>query len=97
MLITFYILFFVPEKTKVLKTSSDVESELSTFDSDDDELVIYPSQVVSILKDIIQNQHLKTYILFLVTTCACYSIDSNVSQVYMTNEVSTLYLTTFFS
>ena len=33
------------------------------------------------------NENLKIYILFLITTCACYSIDGNVSQVYMTNEL----------
>ena len=89
MVITFYILFFVPEKNKVLKTSKgDVEADASTdSDSEEEELTILPSQIFSILGDILSNENLKIYILFLITTCACYSIDSNVSQVYMTNEL----------
>jgi hypothetical protein len=45
MVITFYILFFVPEKNKVLKTSKgDVEADASTdSDSEEDELTILPS------------------------------------------------------
>ena len=89
MVITFYILFFVPEKNKVLKTSKgDVEADASTdSDSEEEELTILPSQIFSILGDILSNENLKIYILFLIITCACYSIDSNVSQVYMTNEL----------
>lgn len=89
MLITVYILVFVPEKKKISK-EKDVEAELSTdgSESDEEELVIYPSQTLSILKDILTNENLKTYIVFLIVSCACYTIDSNVSQVYMTNEVS---------
>ena len=84
MLITLYVLFFVPEKIKVQVEDEAVEEE-------EDEVVILPSQVPSILKDIMQNKHLLVFVSFLLTTCACYSIDSNVSQVYMTDEVSINY------
>lgn len=45
MLITFYILFFVAEKNKSLKTKEgDVEAEDSTdSDSEEEELTILPS------------------------------------------------------
>ena len=82
MVITFYILFFVPEKNKAPKSHSkgDVEAEASTdSDSDEEELTILPSQIFSILGDILSNENLKSYILFLIVSCLCYSIDSNVS------------------
>ena len=83
MFITIYILIFVPEKIKIQE--EDIES---SGQEDEDDLLILPSQVPSILKDIAKNKHTITLVVFLLATCACYSIDSNVSQVYMTNEVS---------
>lgn len=55
-----------------------------------------PSQVPEILKDIAQNKHTITLVVFLVATCACNSIDQNISRVYLTNEVSVSNFTNLF-
>jgi len=81
MVITLYILMFVPEKNKAQVEDSAVGGD------EEEEVEILPSQVPSILKDIAYNKHTITFVMFLIATCACNSIDSNVSQVYMTNDL----------
>lgn len=80
--ITFYILIFVPEK----KYSNVGQEE--DKDDEEEELVIYPSQSFAIIWDIMSNPHLLKYLGFLFFTCACYSIDGNVTSVYLTNELN---------
>ena len=81
MAITFYILAFVPEKKYA---SVDQEDK----DDEEEELTIYPSQSFSIIWDIMSNPNLLKYLFFLFFTCACYSIDNNVTSVYLTNELN---------
>lgn len=82
MVITFYILIFVPEKKY-----SGVGQE-DNKDDEEEELVIYPSQSFAIIWDIMSNPNLLKYLIFLFFTCACYSIDGNVTSVYLTNELN---------
>ena len=81
MAVTFYILVFVPEKKYASVGQEDVEG------GEEEELVIYPSQSFAIIWDIMSNPNLLKYLFFLFFTCACYSIDGNVTSVYLTNEL----------
>lgn len=74
LLITLYIAFFVPEKE-------------GGGDDEEDELVIMPNQVGSIFKDILTKKSLLTYFVFIVLTYSANTINQNISQVYLTDEL----------
>jgi len=75
-----YIWFFVPEKNKQHQ-NADGEDE------DEEELQIFPSQIFSIMKDVLGKPHVFKYLAFLWLTQAACAIDYYISDVYLTNDL----------
>ena len=71
-----------PEETKINEANKGENPE-----EEDQEIEVYASQVPSIFKDIVSNRCLLTYFAFVILTFAPNSINQNLGQVYLTDEL----------
>jgi Na+/melibiose symporter-like transporter len=81
-IITIYIWLLVPEKAAHVVASADEEGE-----EEEEEQTIYVTQVPAILLDIMKNRNTIIFLGFMFVTCASYSIDQNMSPVYLTTDL----------